>query len=153
MIFLYDIGSLKWSHKNKDEKNVFFIGFTDGENSLVEFDNLSYGIKVSEGSEVVLDNKYPDEDETVIYTDQEWTKAVEVMLNPGTEYSVSVWAENGGVKNDYEQIFVSPITAVIDSPFPSWTWDDENKAWQPPTQRPVDGYWTWDEKNVSWVEV
>jgi hypothetical protein len=153
MIFLYDITSLEWSHRDTEQKNVFFIGFTDGDKDLVEFDNLSYGIKVLSGSETILDKAYPKEDETIIYTDQEWIKAVEVILTPSTEYSISVWAENGGIKNEYEYIFTSPVAQTIDSPFPSWTWDEENKAWQPPTQKPIDGYWTWDEDNLSWVEM
>lgn len=153
MIFLYDISTLEWSQRDLDKNNVFFIGFTDEDKDLVEFDNLSYGIKVLEGSETILDNTYPNEDETVIYTDQEWIKSVGITLTPGTEYSVSVWAKNNGVKNDHEYIFTSPPDEVIESPFPSWTWDEENKSWQAPTPKPVDGYWAWDEKNASWVEI
>lgn len=52
-----------------------------------------------------------------------------------------------GFKYDEENdIFVSP------SPFPSWIWNEEVKAWMPPSPMPDDGnMWEWNEETVSWV--
>ena len=35
-------------------------------------------------------------------------------------------------------------------PFPSWTWDGENKKWISPIPKPDDGLWFWDEENQRW---
>lgn len=40
------------------------------------------------------------------------------------------------------------------SPYPSWTWSDEDLAWTPPTPKPPDRDGTfavWDEDTLQWV--
>ena len=42
-----------------------------------------------------------------------------------------------------------------DSPYPSWSWSDENAEWTPPTLPPEDeseeNRYDWDEDTTSWV--
>ena len=40
------------------------------------------------------------------------------------------------------------------SPYPSWTWNADEKIWDPPTPRPeFDGtsFYKWDENLIEWV--
>lgn len=153
MIFTYDLLISEWSHTNENKKDIMFIGFSDGDKEVVEFDNLKYGIRILENSNIIFDETYPAENETIISTDQAWISYVSIDIAPSTDYSIYVWAENGGVKNDYAQIFTSSKDPSLESPFASWVWSEESKSYVPPVPKPEEGYWAWDEDNVSWVEV
>jgi hypothetical protein len=43
---------------------------------------------------------------------------------------------------------------VFTTPFPSWTLDDSNYDWQPPTPMPTDGgTYYWNEEELAWAGI
>lgn len=59
-------------------------------------------------------------------------------------------------------------TFAPSAPFDSWTWDEADRSWNPPTPKPSDDTWTWtnvagdlsverdvwiwDEPSLSWID-
>lgn len=39
-----------------------------------------------------------------------------------------------------------------ESPYPSWTWDENDGVWRPPIPVPSGDFWIWDEDSQSWIE-
>lgn len=56
------------------------------------------------------------------------------------------YATVDGVYNENYDVFVRP------QPFPSWSLNEQNTEWLPPTPMPDDGgNYYWNEQNQSWV--
>ena len=121
------------------------VGFRDGDGPAV-FDGLAFGLTVSVGGEDVYTAVYPPEGVTYRQTDQAYISNDRVTLASDDVATLSVWAENAGVRYDSDITFTVPRPA---QPFPSWEWVDG--SWQPPTPYPNEGEWVWDEKTTSWV--
>lgn len=63
-----------------------------------------------------------------------------------TSYNGKIRRRYAGVGYFYDSandVFIEP------QPYPSWTLDN-NFDWQPPKQRPENGYYSWNEQTQDW---
>jgi hypothetical protein len=42
--------------------------------------------------------------------------------------------------------------AMLNQPYPSWTFDEPTCSWLPPTPKPNGFYWEWNEETLSWKD-
>lgn len=66
-----------------------------------------------------------------------------------TSYNANFRKNYAGVGFTYDQArdaFIPP------QPFSSWTLDEQTCRWNPPVQRPDDGFWVWDDQAGAWVQ-
>lgn len=66
-----------------------------------------------------------------------------------TSYNHNIRKQYAGIGFTYDAIadvFIAP------QPFASWSLD-ENFDWQPPVDKPDNGFWYWDEESLNWIEV
>ena len=150
MIFTANILDKTW--KITDEHihpgmSTFSIGFVDGEKDMVLFDKLSFGITLKSG-EQEISFSLPKEGVEYISTDQETVESFTVITNPKEVWDVFVWAENS------KEFFSKDFSVTIpqqEKPFSSWTWNEEEEMWEPPTPIPNDsGHYDWDEESLAW---
>ena len=156
MKFIADIEKKEWFYE-PDEKFDFpiiqmYFGFRDNEKLPVEFDNLSFGYKLTKNDVTISEDSMPPEGIRYISTDQETVHSFEVGgIRGEEEYYITVWAENGGEKWEYIVLFIMPIPP---KPHESWSWNDEESMWQPPIPYPDDEYiYIWNEDSRSWQKI
>jgi len=80
-----------------------------------------------------------------------WDEVVE-----GPEYKITdgicydVWTVSK-IADETRQQMLADLTTQ--KPYSSWTIDNDNYCFIPPTPYPESGDWEWDEPTLSWVEV
>jgi hypothetical protein len=125
------------------------IGFTD-EDLPVPFDNLSFGLRVVANGKEVSEASYPPPGVKYVSTDQDYISNDRVQLSADDLVTISVWAENAGVRYDGNESFVIPRPT---QPYPSWVWNGD--YWEAPVPYPTDGesdmLYVWDEVAGDWV--
>lgn len=151
MLILGNFDTQSWT--SDDEAQAYNaeikIGFRNGEESPVLFDNLSFGFSVADGTNELLSGSYPPVNVTYKSSDQEYLVADVVNdLTPETDYTVSVWAENAGQRFEDTLTLTTPRPV---QPFPSWVYDTENKYWVAPVPAPEDDNdYMWNEETQTW---
>jgi len=121
------------------------IGFTEGA-PVVEFKNLKFGYTLTRGDTTVQTNSFPPPRTRYVRTDQEYLVVERLKVDPETEYTLSLWAENAGERFETETTFTTPRPP---QPYASWTWD--GAQWNAPVARPEDGEnYVWNEENQTW---
>jgi hypothetical protein len=131
-------------------KNFLFIKFTE-EKPIVTFKNLRFGYELKQDSIIQEYNMYPPPGIQYERSDQEYLVSIKLNLKAEETYSLFLWAENDGQKFEKEFEFTTPRP---EQPYPSWTWNSENKVWNPPVPYPDDGkFYQWDEETQNWVEI
>lgn len=147
----FDFKSNKWVHSVQPEFNSFEyeIGFRYSEGPVVSFDNLKFGFDVSQNGETYLSLSFPPEGVSYIATDQIYLFDQRLTLEPESNATIFVWAENSGIRHESSFVFVVPLPQ---QPFPSWTWDDGK--WAAPVPHPDDdGFYVWNEDEQTWATV
>lgn len=151
MIVIADISQKIFTLNSADnqDKNLYF-GFTDSDGLPVMFDNLTFGVSVSEGSTLVQEATFPQNGLVYESTDQEFLVDLQLSsVKLGRQYSLKAWVSNAG--ETWEQSF-DLLLPKWPQLYPSWSWSDELEFWQPPVPYPNDGSnYKWDELSVSWV--
>lgn len=114
----------------------------------IKINHLRFGYDFSINDSIISSITFPPvgkidtvSNSTVIYE----TVAIESNSN----YSMVLWAENGGIKFDKEFTITTPLPL---QPHPSWTWNGtEWVAPVPvPTNGPADASYKWSEKQQKW---
>lgn len=124
------------------------IGFTCDQ-LPVEFDNLSFGLKVFANGMEAFTKSYPPEGVRYVSTDQQYMTNDRVDLAADDEVVLDVWMVNAGERHEASTTFTVPRP---EQPFPLWTWEDG--AWTPPVPYPDDNkFYTWDEDEQNWATV
>lgn len=151
MLILGNFDTQSWTADNDTQaySSEIKIGFRNGEENPVVFDNLSFGFAVLDGETELLSGSYPPVNVTYKSSDQEYLVADVVNdLVPEETYTVSVWANNAGQR--FEDV-VSFTTPRPPQPFESWIYDSENKYWVAPVPAPEDGNdYMWNEETQTW---
>ena len=144
-------GTGEWTWKVAPESPApdIEIGFTDSE-LPVDFDNLSFGLTVTANGEEAFEASYPLPGVKYVATDQEYISNDRAQLKADDLVTVSVWAENAGVRYESSEDFIIPRP---EQPYPSWNWNGE--YWEAPVPYPSDGeddvFYVWDEELGDWV--
>ena len=90
-----------------------------------------------------------DENELIEGLDPEtWYSGFRGQVCKRTSFNHKIRKQYAGIGFSYNptaDVFIAP------QPYPSWQLDD-NFDWQPPINRPDEGFWGWDENILSWVE-
>lgn len=152
MKLIADIKTKTWLF---EEEEVFpysteiKIGFRNGGDLPVIFDNLSFGYYLTSDNKIFSEKTKPEEETSYIYTDQECVEIFFIeKLMPKKEYMITVWAENS---DQFWQESFTFSTPEIKSPYPSWTYDENQGFWIPPIPYPDDNLpHMWDEESNSW---
>ena len=150
MKIFYDITSKEFFI---EEDETFFVNdfcFTDGENSTVIFNNLSFGIIIQKETEKILEETFPKNDIQYLETDQQVLEHIYCeQIFMGEEYNYTVWVNNSGEK--IENSFVRNVPKPP-SPYISWIWSNETHCWIAPIPYPdSDMYYIWNEEGQEWV--
>lgn len=153
MVIIADLSTELMSLINSDTQyQHLYLGFTDGGNAVVFFDNLSFGVSVLQGSSVIQEEVFPQNNFSLQSTDQEYvfdTKLHSVIA--GNEYTISVWVTNAGSSWQQEFNFIVPLPP---QPYPSWVWSENIQWWTPPVAYPSDGgNYVWNEDAQDWQAV
>lgn len=133
------------------EKHLYF-GFRKNGELPVVFDNLTFGLSVSENSVVVQEENLPANGIVYESTDQDFIEFISLnAVRIGRPYSLTVWVENAGVRWEQQFDLLIPKGPQI---YPSWSWSDELESWVAPVEYPNDGkYYEWNEQEQRWDEV
>lgn len=124
------------------------IGFTC-DHLPVEFDNLSFGLKVFANGLEAFTKSYPPEGVRYVSTDQKYISNDRVDLAADDVVVLDVWMVNAGERHEASTTFTVPRP---EQPFPSWTW--QGGMWVAPVLYPEDGgMYAWDEESLSWATV
>ena len=152
IIAKYDLDQRSWdvTYENlADKEAVLFINFEDTSDSPINFNNLRFKYELRKGDEIIKYNTYPPAN--IRYDDllNETLETENLSLEPNTEYQLFLWAENNYHSNADSTRFVF-TTPKVQQPFSSWTWNDTNKTWMPPVEKPDDGQqYYWNETNYQ----
>jgi hypothetical protein len=125
------------------------IGFRNGDQNPVIFDNLSFGFDFFSGEESLFSGSYPPVNVFYKSSDQEYVVAEVVNnLTPEESYTLNVWVQNAGQRFE-ESIIVTTSRPL--QPYESWIYDSEKRVWVAPVQYPTDGEdYVWNEESQSW---
>ena len=126
------------------------IGFTCDQ-LPVEFDGLSFGLKVFANGLEVFTKSYPTEGVRYVSTDQQYMTDDRVNLAADDVVVLDVWMVNAGERHEASTTFTIPRPP---QPYPSWMWD--GTGWQPPVPMPEFDpenlvYYAWDEDGQIWA--
>jgi len=137
----------EWAVAEDGDSSSVAVGFTS-DTTPTTFDGLSFGWALSVAGEEVASASYPEGDIVYVSTDQQYMATDAIAADPDDECSLTVWAENAG---DLSEITHEWIVARPESPYESWEWDAEAKAWQAPVPMPEDEeMYVWNEDSGSW---
>ena len=126
------------------------IGFTDVE-PIVTFKNLKFSFELKGDGVVEHAKQYPPKGVKYVSSDQKYKVIERLKLVPDREYSLYMWAENGGESFENAVQFTGKRP---DKPYDSWSWDAEKLAWVAPVPYPDDDKeYTWNEETQQWDEV
>lgn len=156
MKFLADISKKDWTLINDDVQHFFHIileiGFRDGKNTIVEFNDMAYGYSiVDDQGNNIFEQKYPEANMVFVSTDEDVLESRSIdYLFPDKNYTIDLWAENDG---DFWQTSHTFSIPRLPQPFPSWTYNEEEYSWIPPIPHPLDenNSYSWDEENQQWI--
>lgn len=154
MKFLADIKNMSWSVEGEPsyEHIVCEIGFRNDDALPVTFSfPLEFGLRVSSGEDsVVQEISFPRFGEEYVYTDQDYVHAENIFgLESDTEYKIDVWARYG--EDNFSGEFLVR-TFRYPQPYPTWTYNEVLKKWEPPFPPPQDGYsYKWASDYEVWV--
>lgn len=97
-----------------DDKSQLLIGFSD-ETEVVEFDDLSFGWKLSANGEEVSSKVYPEEGVIYVQTDQPFISADTLPVFLDTPMVLNVWTKNAGtlVSEVVEWTTLTPVIEEI----------------------------------------
>jgi hypothetical protein len=113
----------------------------------VEFDDLSFGLKVFANGLEAFTKSYPPEGVRYVSTDQQYMTHDRVDLAADDVVVLDVWMVNAGERHEASTTFTVPRPQ---QPYPSWVWEDG--GWQPPVPYPDDdGLYMWDEDIQNWT--
>lgn len=120
MIATADLTTSTWTLDENSVQNrdlMLYISFVSG-SDLVEFDDLSFGIKITKGEEIGLEDEFPKNGTTYIQTDQEWLEHIRIFFDlEDQNYEIKLWANNGGeyfentftVYSEPAEIYLGPM--------------------------------------------
>ena len=132
----------------ENENREFDIGFLNGNEDIVIFDNLSFGFKATSGAQT-LEFFAPSENEIFVQASQDFRFHYYLDFSPGAAVKIDFWVLNSGEKSEFSFEFV---VKGPKSPYPSWVWNEGN--WKPPIPYPDDGgLYEWDEDKQDWATV
>lgn len=151
----FDLQNKDWIIDNSlidpyDDYVDFYFSFRKDGDVNVEFDNLAFGYVVSQNEIPFGGEEFPRAGISYVASDQEYLETSRVFgFRPNRDYVVSAWVENAGDAFTEDLLLSIPIP---NTPFASWSWNDESATWEPPFQPPNDGQlYEWDELNSTWT--
>ncbi len=81
---------------------VFYFAFTSG-GTNVEFNNLSFGAILQDGtSKILLNKQWPENGSQYLSSDQAFLELVTVALEMNKTYRLLLWTENAGIRHTHE---------------------------------------------------
>jgi len=106
VVITFDINSNTYNVQQFDITNIsniiFYFAFTSG-GTNVEFNNLSFGAILQEGtSKILLNKQWPENDTQYLSSDQAFLELVIVSLEINTSYRLLLWTENAGIRHTHE---------------------------------------------------
>lgn len=123
-----------------------FFGFTDGENQIIRFNNLSFGFDLIEDDEVVYSEEYPIPGFRYVETDQEFIEVSTIYTKPNKKYIIKFWSYENSEMSELEYELRTPIQKES---YPSWEFDGE--VWRAPVPYPDDDKtYIWNEGDKRW---
>lgn len=150
MKLIGDISKKTWQKADEDvfyQESPVFIGFRDNGKQEVVFNNLSFGITAVCGDKEVSVS-FPEEGVQYISTDQDIVEGVILETVPDEVWNISVWAENSGKK--FQDSFSVTVARPVKL-FDSWVWNEDEKMWKAPVDRPNDKKtYVWNEDILNW---
>jgi len=153
MKFLADIATKSWSKEDTEEYSFsvnLYFGFRNNGSLPVTFDGMGFGYTLENSEGIVDEDHNPLEGVVYISSDQDYISSHAINgLVPDKEYTVNVWAENAGERWENSFSFTLPRP---ESPYPSWTYNEDTYSWDCPVPYPEDGpFYIWNEENQEWV--
>lgn len=150
MKFIADILEKTWENVSDSsiDKNIY-IGFKNKESNTIIFNNLSFGFSIFDESDIIYEEKFPEDGKSFLSTDQELIGFFSLnKLKLGKGYILKIWSENDNEK--WEDVFSISIP-MPPKPYESWTWDEETEQWKPLVPYPLDNdLYIWNEKEKRW---
>jgi hypothetical protein len=106
VVITFDINSNTYSLEQFDITDtsniVFYFAFTSG-GTNIEFNNLSFGALLQEGtSKILLNKQWPENDSQYLSSDQAFLELVTVALETNKTYRLLLWTENAGIRHTHE---------------------------------------------------
>lgn len=154
MIFKFNNTDKSWVTLDIGNFSVFSFAFIDDTDEIIYFDNLSFGISLTDKDNNTVERSFPNNGVSYLQTDQEILESfsiVEDNFYPGREQNIVLWCKNAGKK--YEKSLKVNPSDYVEKIFPSWVWDEKLSMWEPPIGYPEsDVFMKWDEETISWVE-
>ena len=74
----------------------------------IMFSDFSFGIIVQKTKDIVFHKSFPKVGTTYISTDQEVLERILIKLEHNTEYKVTFWVEDSGLKTEYIHTLLLP---------------------------------------------
>lgn len=118
--------------------------FTNG--NIVEFKDLSFGVVISRGDTIGLEEDFPKNGMVYLATDQEWLEIVRIFVDKeDQDYELKLWARNDG--EYFEQTFtiyseptsdLPPAYGGTGTPIRDWSSEEEYLEWQVNWQAAID---------------
>ena len=150
-----DFRTNEWDIKSVDLDTGFaevFFQFVDG-NDCVQFKDLHFGYTFSTNGRELVSGEWPDGPGRYISSDQKHLESAMLSFEAEENYRLQVWSINDKKESKASFHFT---TGRPDQPFPSWTWNPEEKGWDPPKPYPGNydySFYDWDEEKQEWFQV
>lgn len=147
----------EWSVDDSQLRNAsthIEIGFTDNtEGPNVEFQDLRFGFILSSNNVEITRKEFPRDNHYYISSDQDYLHSEGLNVEYEKDYDLQIWVENAGLFHRVNYQFTGPRP---EQPYPSWTWDEQNKTWIAPIPEPEPDrenriLYAWSESTQSWV--
>ena len=115
-----DLTTNTWTIDGDSVQNrdlMLYIAFSSG-SDLVQFDDLSFGVLITKGEEVGLEEEFPKNETVYVQTDQEWLEHIRLFFDlEDQHYELKLWARNGGeyfedtfvIYSEPKEIYLGPI--------------------------------------------
>lgn len=128
---------------------IFTSDISDTE--FVTFNNLSFGISVTNNTNLIFEKFYPTYGAT--YESAATNSVFETTgwsCYPETEYVINLWLENAEERTETSYTYTTPRPIPT---FQSWSWDTTTKKWTPPIPMPEGPLQQWNEELGNWEEI
>lgn len=127
-----------------DPTSTFGVRFSDGDAERIYPDELAFGWSCGDET-----HEWPAPNVIVREITSQRIFEFRVDAKPDDEVTLTVWAENAGVRVEDETTWTVPRP---EQPYPSWTWQDG--GWIAPVPYPDGGgMYAWDEDAQGWMPV
>lgn len=152
MEFIYDVETNEYKENIPDDfTNILKIGFRKNGKIPVKINNIIFGFSFTQkNGSLLYENTYSSFNSS----DQHFLVSKRVNILPNEEYILKLWIKNtyNSTRNEYVK---SILTLKPTKPYNSWIWNDDNKKWLPPVERPGkdENKYKWDESIENWIEV